>query len=159
MTAYDVAASTCLDALQSRHQTVGTAESLTAGLVTATLATVPGASRSLRGGIVAYAAHVKTDLLGIDPDVLARHGVYSTACAEQLAARARVLLSCDWGLGTTGVAGPGPEDGHPAGDVHVAVAGPDGVVVSRSLRLPGDRQEVRRAAVDAVLTLLLDQLA
>ncbi len=166
MTAYDALggaagddlASICLQALESRGQTLGTAESLTAGLVAATLATVPGASTVLRGGLAAYATDVKIDVLGVDAAVIARHGVYSAACAEQMADRVRTFLTCDWGLSTTGVAGPASEGGHPAGDVQVAVAGPGGVLVSEGLMLTGGRQEVRGACVRAALTLLRDQL-
>ena len=151
-------AETCLQILEARGQSLGTAESLTAGLVSATLAAVPGASNVLRGGVTAYAVDVKTGLLGVDAEVLATHGVYSCACAEQMARRARAVLTCDWGVATTGVAGPDPDDGHPAGEVYVAVAGPDGTLTSQALQLDGDRQQLRADTVAAVLTLLRDRL-
>src|SRR4051812_1574751 len=147
-------AATCLQELETRGQTLGTAESLTAGLVSATLASVPGASNVLRGGLTAYAVDVKTQLLGVDAAVLAVHGVYSLACAEQMAVRSCAVFACDWGIGTTGVAGPDPDDGHPAGEVYVAVAGPQGIITSRALMLDGDRQEIRESSVAAVLSLL-----
>jgi nicotinamide-nucleotide amidase len=147
-------AAACLAALEARGETLGTGESLTAGLVAATFATVPGASNVLRGGIAAYAVDVKTDVLGADPDVIERHGVYSRECAEAMAHAARRTLRCDWGLSTTGVAGPDPDDGHQAGEVHVAVAGPDGVLVSRRLDLRGGRQAIRVGTVEALIGLL-----
>ncbi len=144
----DVAA--LVAALRAADQTVATAESLTGGLVCATLVDTPGASDVVRGGVVAYQPDLKTGLLGVDPDLIAREGTVHPGVAAQLAEGARAHLSATWGLGTTGVAGPGPAEGHRAGTVHVAVAGPDGVSVRR-LDLAGDRGAVRRGAVLAVL--------
>ncbi|WP_222865752.1 MULTISPECIES: CinA family protein [Aeromicrobium] len=143
-------ASDVVAALRAAGQTVATAESLTGGLVCATLVDVPGASVVVRGGVIAYQPDLKTALLGVDADLIAREGTVDAAVAEQLALGACARLGATWGLGTTGVAGPGPAEGHRAGTVHVAVAGPDGVR-SRRLQLDGDRDEVRRAAVRAVL--------
>jgi nicotinamide-nucleotide amidase len=137
-------------ALRRADQTVATAESLTGGLVCAMLVDAPGASAVVRGGVVAYQSDLKTELLGVDADLIAREGTVHPDVAAQLAEGARRRLSATWGLGTTGVAGPGPAEGHRAGTVHVAVAGPDGVTVRR-LDLTGDRESVRRAAVRAVL--------
>ncbi len=148
----------CLDALTTRTATVATAESLTAGLVSATLAGVAGASTALRGGVVAYASDIKVSMLGVDAHLVATDGVVSAAVAEQMAAGVRERMSTDWGIATTGVAGPDPQDGHLPGEVYVAVAGPDGLVDVRTLELTGDRQEIRAATVDAVLALLLSHL-
>lgn len=136
--------------LRAAGQTVATAESLTGGLVCAALVDVPGASAVVRGAVVAYQPDVKIDVLGVDAALVAEHGTVNAAVAEQLARGARQRLGATWGLGTTGVAGPGPAEEHPAGTVHVAVAGPDGVT-SRLLRIDGDRDAVRRSAVRAVL--------
>lgn len=136
--------------LRAAGQTVATAESLTGGLVCAALVDVPGASAVVRGCVVAYQPDVKIEVLGVDPALVAEHGTVNAEVAEQLAQGARELLGATWGLGTTGVAGPGPAEGQPAGTVHVAVAGPDGVT-SRLLRIDGDRDAVRRSAVRAVL--------
>ncbi|MFS0884653.1 CinA family protein [Aeromicrobium sp. 179-A 4D2 NHS] len=136
--------------LRAVGHTVAAAESLTGGLVTATLVDVAGASRVVRGGVVAYQADLKTRLVGVDAGLIDREGTVNAGVAEQLALGVRRELGATWGLGTTGVAGPGPAEGHPAGTVHVAVAGPDGVT-SRRLRLEGDRAAVRRGAVHAVL--------
>ncbi len=148
----------CLDALTAQSATVATAESLTAGLVSATLASVAGASEALRGGVVAYASDLKVGMLGVDGALVAKAGVISSAVAEQMAAGVCDRMSADWGVATTGVAGPDPQDGHPPGEVYVAVAGPGGLVDARALRLTGDRQAIRTATVDAALTLLLSHL-
>lgn len=136
--------------LRASGQTVAAAESLTGGLVCAALVDVPGASAVLRGAVVAYQPDVKVELLGVDAALVAEHGTVNAEVAEQLAVGVRERLDATWGLGTTGVAGPGPAEGHSAGTVHVAVAGPGGVT-SRELRIHGDRDHVRRSAVRAVL--------
>lgn len=137
-------------ALIDAGQTVATAESLTGGLVCATLVDVAGASAVVRGGVVGYQRDVKTLLLGVDAGLIAREGTVHHRVAEQLAVGARDRLGATWGLGTTGVAGPGPAEGHPAGTVFVAVAGPDGVE-SRELHLSGAREAIRLGTVHAVL--------
>ncbi len=148
----------CLDALATRAATVSTAESLTGGLVAATLAAVAGASTALRGGVVAYSSDIKVSMLGVDAQLVASEGVISAAVAAQMASGVRERMVTDWGIATTGVAGPDPQDGHPPGEVYVAVAGPDGLVDVRTLELTGDRQEIRAATVDAVLSLLHSHL-
>ncbi len=137
---------------------VATAESLTGGLIVATLTAVPGASDVVRGGLVAYATDVKAGLLGVDADLLAQRGAVDPDVAVAMAVGIRGLLRADVGLACTGVAGPTPQDGAPVGEVHVAVAGPDSRAVAvRSLRLPGDREQIRLATVGAVLRLALDR--
>ena len=143
--------------LRQRGETVGCAESLTGGLVCATLVAVPGASQVVRGAIVAYAPDLKTSLLGVDGQLLATSGTVAAATAEAMARGAAERLGATYGLATTGVAGPDPSEGKPAGTVHVAVAGPGGVQ-ARLMRLQGDRQTVRRSSVTAVLELLTDLL-
>lgn len=138
-------------------ETVAVAESLTGGLVAAALADVPGASAVLRGGVVAYAADLKVSLLGVPADLVERVGTVHRDVALTLADGARTRLGATWGLSTTGVAGPGPAEGKPAGTVYVAVAGPSGTVV-RELWLNGSRADVRRETVAAVLRLAAQQM-
>jgi nicotinamide-nucleotide amidase len=137
--------------------TVATAESLTGGLVAAALTDVPGSSNAFRGGVVAYATELKAQLLGVDPGLLDRHGPVYAPVAVAVADGVRNLLGATIGVATTGVAGPGPQDGHPAGTVHVAVS-LSGDTVVRTMALPGNRDEVRRLTVERVLGLLLGRL-
>lgn len=139
--------------LRERGETVATAESLTGGLVCAALVDVPGASEVVKGGVVAYAAEVKTSVLGVDAALIEREGTVHPQVARQLADGVRRRFATTWGLGTTGVAGPGAAEGHPAGTVFVAVAGPEGVS-STALTLTGDRSQVRNSTVAAVLAEL-----
>ncbi|MGD8200089.1 CinA family protein [Ornithinimicrobium sp. W1679] len=146
-------ASRVLDLLGARGQTVAAAESLTGGLVCAALTEVPGSSAVVRGGVVSYAVGVKHDVLGVPEDLLAAHGAVSAPCALAMAAGVRDLLGADWGLATTGVAGPDPSEGHPVGTVHLAVVGEHGQL-HRALHLQGSRRQVRDGTVTQVLELL-----
>ncbi|UNX56347.1 nicotinamide-nucleotide amidohydrolase family protein [Georgenia sp. TF02-10] len=139
--------------LRADGATLAVAESLTGGQLCAALVAVPGASAVLRGAVVAYATDVKADVLGVDAGLLARHGPVHPEVAAQLADGVARLLGASHALATTGVAGPGPADGQPAGTVHVAARGP-GAHRTRSLRLAGTRPAVRSAATAAALALL-----
>lgn len=146
-----------VDALRAAGATVATAESLTGGLVCATLVSVPGASDVVRGGVVAYAAELKTTLLGVPADLVAERGTVDGDVATAMAVGARDRLGATYGLATTGVAGPDPSEGKPTGTVHVAIAGPDGAE-SRLLSLEGDRDTVRERTVAALLSWLVARL-
>jgi nicotinamide-nucleotide amidase len=141
-------------ALTSRGQTVACAESLTGGLLVSRLIDPPGASVVVRGGVVAYATEVKASALGVDERLLAARGAVDPDVARQMAEGVRRTMGADWGLATTGVAGPDPQDGMPVGRVYVAVAGPEGTRVEEH-DLSGDRREIRDAAVGAALALLV----
>ena len=139
--------------LLTRGETLAVAESLTGGAVASALVDVPGVSAVLRGGVVAYATDLKTALLGVDGDLLARSGPVHPDVAAQMADGVRNRLGATWGIATTGVAGPDPQEGQPPGRVFVAVSGPDHAVVER-LDLVGGRAEIRVSSVVAVLDLL-----
>ena len=145
-------------ALRESAWTVAAAESLTGGLVAATLVGVPGVSTVLRGGVVAYATDLKARLLGVPERLLAERGAVDPDVAVAMARGVRARLSATWGVATTGVAGPDAQAGSPPGTVFVAVSGPDRVVV-RDLRLSGDRAGIRAAAVTAALALLAEQVS
>jgi nicotinamide-nucleotide amidase len=142
-----------IELLAERGESLALAESLTGGRVAASVTAVPGCSRVFVGGVVSYATRLKQELLDVPESVVLRHGVVSGACARAMAAGARERLGATWGVATTGVAGPGPEAGVPAGTAYVAVAGPDGVEAER-LDLSGSREEVTRGVVAAALALL-----
>jgi nicotinamide-nucleotide amidase len=143
--------------LTEADQSVAAAESLTGGLLAAALTDVPGSSRAFRGGVVAYATELKTRLLGVDEAMLAAHGPVYAPVAAAMAEGVRERLAATIGVSTTGVAGPGPQDGQPAGTVHIAVS-LSGDTVVRTIALAGDRDEVRRLTVERVLGLLLGRL-
>ena len=145
------------EALLARGETVAAAESLTAGLFCALLAEVPGASATLRGGVVVYATDLKAALAGVPADLLAEHGPVSRPTAAALAEGVRERCTATWGVGLTGVAGPAPVDGHAPGRVYVGISDGQRTDVLE-LDLPGARAAVRGAAVDAAVAALLDRL-
>lgn len=139
-----------LDRLAELGWTVAVAESLTGGLVVSSLVDVPGASRVVRGGVVAYATDVKQSVLGVDAALLEAHGAVHPRVARQMARGVRDVLGhdgvpADVGVATTGVAGPDTQDGHVVGTVHIGVSTPLGTSVD-SLVIAGDRERIRREA-------------
>lgn len=154
----DSLASRCLAVLQARGDTLATAESLTAGLISATLAGIPGASAALRGGVAAYATDAKVSVLGVDVTVIESFGVISQECAEAMAEAARSRFQATWAVAATGVAGPDRQENRPVGTVYVAVAGPLGVQ-ARELHFAGSRQVIRNLSAEAALEALLEVLS
>jgi len=142
-----------LEHLAGLGQTVATAESLTGGLLAAQLTDVPGSSRCFVGGVVAYASRIKESALGVPSGVVEQHGAVSQECADAMAAGVRDRLDATWGLATTGVAGPDPQEGHPVGTVWIAVSGPAGAR-TRLLHLSGTRRDIREATCREVLLVI-----
>lgn len=141
-------------------RTVTTAESCTGGLIAERLTGVAGSSAWFIGSAVTYADRLKVELLGVDSSLIERHGAVSREVAEAMATGVRRRLASDYGLAVTGIAGPsGGSEEKPVGTVHVALAGPTGdLLVHRRLRLPGDRQRVRRLTSQWALDLLRREL-
>lgn len=144
--------------LAERRETLATVESLTGGLLAATIVEVAGVSRVYRGGLVVYATELKSQLAGVPAELLAKRGPVDPEVAVALALGGRRRCAADWALATTGVAGPEPQAGKPVGLVYVAVAGPSGSVVRR-LELGGSRDLIRSATVVQALRLLAEQVA
>ena len=132
--------------LIARHQTITSAESLTAGLFVATLAEVSGISAVLPG---TYAAAAKTKLVGVPAELITTYGVVSDQVARAMARGAQEKLATDWAISFTGVAGPDALEGHPAGTVYIGVATPSGKTLAQRYQFQGDRQAVREASVAA----------
>jgi PncC family amidohydrolase len=149
--------------LRLAGETVGVAESLTAGGVMAALTSVPGASAAFRGGVVSYATPLKQLLLGVDAGLIAREGVIHADVASQMAEGARRATTFDgvpttWGIGTTGVAGPDSQDGKPVGTVFIGIASPEGSSACGPFSFPGSRERVREATVLEALGRLREAL-
>ncbi len=132
-----------------------TAESCTAGLLAARLTDRPGSSEYIAGGVVAYANEAKTALLGVDPGLIAAHGAVSPEVAEAMAAGALLRFGADTAVAITGVAGPGGGTADkPVGTVWFHVALADGPPVSRCVRVPGERSDVRDRSTTVAMHLL-----
>jgi nicotinamide-nucleotide amidase len=153
----DIRAAAVVNRLIDRGETVAVAESLTGGLLAATIVEIPGVSAVFRGGLVVYATDLKTTLAGVPVELLTERGPVDPDVAIALAEGARARCDADWGLATTGVAGPDPQGGKAVGTVFVAVAGPAGSTV-RKLALDGGRAAIRTATVTAALQLLAARL-
>ncbi|MBU2662278.1 CinA family protein [Actinoplanes bogorensis] len=153
----EIAAQVAVRRLKERQETFATAESLTGGLVAATVVDIEGVSAVYRGGFVVYATDLKHSLTGVPQQLLAERGPVDPDVAKALAEGARQRCGADWGVATTGVAGPDAQGGKPVGRVYVAAAGPTGAQV-RELTLEGDRAAIRAESVTRVLLLLADCL-
>jgi nicotinamide-nucleotide amidase len=138
--------------LLERGLSVAVAESVTGGGLTSRIVHVPDSSRYFLGGIVAYSAEAKAELLGVSKETLEGPGMVSEACAVEMARGVRAAFGADIGVATTGVAGPEPLEGHPPGEVWVAVSGSGREETGRFVA-PGDRDQVRRWAEQTALDL------
>ena len=141
-----------LDVLRDRGWMLGAAESLTGGAFGSAIAAVSGASAAFAGSIVSYATEVKRSVLAVTAE-----SVISEDAAIEMARGARRVLDCDIAVSMTGVAGPGLQEGQPAGTVVLGLSVGD-VESATRLSLDGDRQAVRTATVAAALGLVRDAL-
>lgn len=133
---------------------IATAESCTAGLLAARLTDQPGASEYMMGGIVAYANMPKTEMLNVDPVLIAEHGAVSEPVAQAMATGAMHHFDADTAVAITGIAGPGGGSAEkPVGTVCFAVRA-EGVSITRTLRLPGNRSDIRERSTTVAMHLL-----
>jgi nicotinamide-nucleotide amidase len=146
--------------LRAGGATLSVSESCTGGLLAKRLTDVPGSSDYFLGGVVTYTNRLKTEMVGVPVELLAEHGAVSEPVARAMAEGVRRALGSDWGIGVTGVAGPGGgSETKPVGMVHIAVAGPGaGEVEHRKVRFPGDRDMVRRQSAQLALEVLRRRL-
>lgn len=143
------------EGLLARGWSVAVAESCTGGLIAKRLTDVPGSSRYVKGGVVAYANDAKTGLLGVSGEVIRDHGAVSEPVARAMASGAASVFGAEAGLAVTGIAGPGGAGpGKPVGTVWFALSLP-GVLTSQLMHFPGDREAVREAAAEHALELLV----
>lgn len=147
----------------ARRISIVTAESLTGGALASSIVAVPGTSEVFRGGIVSYQTQVKRDVLGVDAALLSELGAVDARIAAEMAERARVVFAIDGepaslAMATTGVAGPTQQDGHPVGEVYLAVATQAGTHVEHRL-FHGSREQIREQAVADALQLGVEAIA
>ncbi len=139
--------------LHKRNETITCAESISGGALTAELVSVPGASHVLNGAIIAYSNQIKIDELSVPAALIAEFGVVSEEVALAMAKGAQAKFSASWAVSLTGVAGPGPSHGVEAGTVWLAIVGP-GCQEAVKLSISGDRESVRRGAVESAVGVL-----
>lgn len=150
----DALARSVLDAARESGVTLGTAESLTGGLIAATLTDIPGSSEIVRGGVVSYTNGVKQAILGVGKETLAVHGPVSEETACAMAQGARGSLGSDVAVSATGIAGPGgAEPTKPVGTVWIGFSC-ETITFARCYHFTGDRADVRLLTVHAALDLV-----
>ena len=137
-------------------KTLVTAESMTGGGIGAALTAVPGSSAVYKGGVVSYTDKVKKTVLGVDGELLNQYGAVSAPVAQAMAAGVRQLISASVAVSVTGLAGPGGDKfGNPVGTVFLGFES-DGFSIVKQYRFSGDREAVRKQAVDEALKLILE---
>ena len=149
-------ASVIVDRLASMNMTVATAESCTGGLIASSIVDIAGASDCFNEGYITYSNEAKMRNLSVKESTLMQYGAVSTQTAKEMAMGVRKKARADFGIASTGIAGPGggsPEK--PVGLVYIACAYDDKCQV-RQLNLSGDRSQVRHQAADEALLLLSD---
>ncbi|MDZ5711790.1 competence/damage-inducible protein A [Jeotgalibacillus haloalkalitolerans] len=133
--------------LEQKGLSIASAESLTGGLFSSEIASIPGASHYLSGGITVYSNKAKQAVLGVPEDLLEQYGAFSCECAESMAQQVRIKFDSHIGISFTGVAGPGDYNGIPEGTVWIGVSVKEGIVSSFKVTLKGDRNFKRIRAV------------
>jgi nicotinamide-nucleotide amidase len=139
--------------LSSRNQSLAVMESLTGGLLSSTITDYPSSSQHFIGGIVSYNPDLKVQM-GVPSEIIERYGDISEETARAMAHAVRERLGADYGLGITGVVGPEKQEDKPAGTVHIAIEGPEGVVTGMGPGWRASREDNKRLAVLAALNLL-----
>jgi nicotinamide-nucleotide amidase len=144
-----VYATTIIETLKARGETVSVAESLTGGGLGHALTAVPGASEVFIGGIIAYTTEVKVNFLGVPRAIIDEFTVVSEEVAVAMANGAREKIGTTWAISTTGIAGPGDYMGIREGTVWIAIAGP--INQTLLLTLDGGRDGVRQGAISSAI--------
>ncbi len=134
-----------LEILSQRGESISVAESLTGGGLAQALSSLPGSSQIFRGSVTAYQSQIKSEVLQVPSELLNEFGVVSEEVAAAMAHGVKTLMNSTWSISTTGVAGPGPAEGVPAGTVWVAIDGP--ISQTLQLELSGTREIVRNATI------------
>ncbi|MCU9987545.1 CinA family protein [Mobiluncus curtisii] len=153
----DDLATKALGKLTERGMSISCAESLTGGLLADAFVRIPGASQTFRGGVVTYTNEMKTAVLSVSSELLRTYTAYDPQVAQQMSTAVREMFHSDFALSTTGVAGPGPDEGVAPGKGFVSLTTPQGTEV-QAIDQPGTRAEIRVAFVRAALELLVSYL-
>ena len=144
------------DVLQAlKGKTLATAESCTGGGIGAALTAIPGSSAVYKGGVISYTNEIKQNILGVDGDLLEQYGAVSEPVAVAMAEGAKKLLKTDIAVSVTGLAGPDGDDwGNPVGLVYIGYAD-NKIVICQKCYFEGDRDSVRKQAIEAALSVIL----
>jgi nicotinamide-nucleotide amidase len=150
-------ASSLIKKLQEKNLTIAVAESLTGGLVAASLTEIPGASKVFKGSITAYVDEIKQNVLEVNEETITKFTSISEQVALEMAINVRTIMKSDIGISTTGVAGPEKSAGFAPGLVFVAISIGDHNMCQK-LEITGDRSKIRNQTVQELLQLTLSRL-
>ena len=150
-------ASSLIKKLQENNLTLAVAESLTGGLVAASLTEIPGASKVFKGSITAYSDEIKQNVLNVNKETISKFTSISEQVALEMAINVRTIMKSDIGISTTGVAGPEKSAGFAPGLVFVAISIGDHNMCQK-LEITGDRSKIRNQTVHEILQLTLSRL-
>lgn len=150
-------ASSLIKKLQENNLTIAVAESLTGGLVAASLTEIPGASKVFKGSITAYADEIKQNILNVKDETITNFTSISEQVSLEMAINVRTIMKSDIGISTTGVAGPEKSAGFLPGLVFVAISIGDHNMCQK-LEITGDRSKIRNQTVHEILQLTLSRL-
>ena len=150
-------ASSLIKKLQENNLTLAVAESLTGGLVAASLTEIPGASKVFKGSITAYSDEIKQNILNVNKETISKFTSISEQVALEMAINVRTIMKSDIGISTTGVAGPEKSAGFAPGLVFVAISIGDHNMCQK-LEITGDRSKIRNQTVQEILQLTLSRL-
>jgi len=150
-------ASSLIKKLEEKNLTIAVAESLTGGLVAASLTEIPGASKVFKGSITAYADEIKQNILNVKDETITNFTSISEQVALEMAINVRTIMKSDIGISTTGVAGPEKSAGFAPGLVFVAISIGDHNMCQK-LEITGDRSKIRNQTVHEILQLTLSRL-
>lgn len=145
------------DLFKRKGLTLSLAESCTGGLISHYVTALPGASTFFKAGVVSYSAGAKKKILGVPFDIISEYGVVSEETAREMADKVRALTETDFALSTTGNLGPDVLEEKEKGLVYVAVS-TEGLTISKTLRLQGDREAIKEAAALLALRFLLEMV-
>ena len=141
-----------IEMLNNRNETISVAESLTAGGLANALTSASGSSSIFIGGLTAYRNEIKIEMLGVDSKLIEENTVVSEAVAIAMADGAIKKFGSTWAIATTGVAGPGPLEGHLPGEAWIAIRGPINQAIQ--LTLQGNREQVRSGTISTAIATL-----
>ena len=145
--------------LKASGRKISLAESCTGGLLAKLLTDMPGSSSIFECGVVSYSNRIKVEVLGVDEALIEKHTVVSPEVAADMAKRIRILSGADFGIGITGVAGPGTDGEHPEGEMYVAFADRDNVFVRNlNTKTQGERENNRYFAAVNALELAIESI-
>ena len=149
---------TVFDLLLKKGLTLASAESCTGGNIAHVITLIPGSSEVFKGSAVTYATPMKTKVLGVPAETIEKHGVVSQQVVENMAVSVRNLMEADFGVATTGIAGPsGGTEENPVGTVWIGVASLSGVV-SKRFNFGKDRENIINRATIAAYNMLRHEL-